>query len=206
MSAILKQKILDKLDAIEFSTEEENNNADKGTQAIIDALIDYISNDFTPITGVVVGIDATAPSPTPVGGSSTHNLLVQSGTWFDTWKGTINTGVDVGTTIRMFTALQTMITGTISLSLETAGAVTVIAPPPDPVIASPVTFPAMASFGSVCEAELLKTKGDRDTSWGIVAKYIHKGLNINVAPPIILSGTLISSVTGTATPLPVSFL
>jgi hypothetical protein len=199
MSIILKNKIIDKLDSIVWSTENAESNSDMSYNAIIEAISDYIQNEYT-FNGTYIGIHATSPSPTPITGSSTHSLNVTDTTWLGIYKTTIRNGISSNGIIRMFAAIQTMLTGTIlaSITTLTPPLTTVVPPLETPIV--PVLFPSMVSFGSICQTEIFnKRPNNKEEVWEIISKYIQQGLNLNVVPPMVFGGTLISGVTGTAT-------
>ena len=167
--------------------------------AIIEAISDYIQNEYT-FNGTYIGIHATSPSPTPITGSSTHSLNVTDTTWLGIYKTTIRNGISSNGIIRMFAAIQTMLTGTIlaSITTLTPPLTTVVPPLETPIV--PVLFPSMVSFGSICQTEIFnKRPNNKEEVWEIISKYIQQGLNLNVVPPMVFGGTLISGVTGTAT-------
>lgn len=199
MSTLLKDRIIKKLDAISWSTDNADTNSDLSFQAIIEAISDYIQNDYT-FNGTYTGIHATAPTPTPINGTSTHSLNVTDTTWLNICKNTIRNGVANAGLIRMFTAIQTMLVGTVlaDITTLTPPLTTYIPPLGTPIV--PVLFPTMSSFGIPCQAEVFSKRPDnKEEMWAIISKYIQQGLNINVAPPMPFSGTLVSGVTGVAT-------
>jgi hypothetical protein len=150
MSTILKNKIIDKLDSIVWSNENAESNSDMAYNAIITAISDYIQNDYT-FNGTYIGIHATAPSPTPITGSSINSIHVTDTTWLDVYKTTIRNGISSNGIIRMFSAIQTMLTGTIlaSITTLTPPLTTTVPPLNTPIV--PVLFPSIISFGTICQ-------------------------------------------------------
>jgi hypothetical protein len=201
MSILLKNKIIDKLDSIVWSTESAESNSDMAYNAIITAISDYIKNEYT-FNGTYIGIHATTPSPTPITGSSTNSIHVTDTTWLDIYKTTIRNGISSNGIIRMFSAIQTMLTGTIlaSITTLTPPLTTTVPPLNTPIV--PVLFPSIISFGTICQTEIFNKKpNNKEDTWEIISKYIQQGLNLNVVPPMMFGGTLVSGVTGTVTTL-----
>ena len=197
MSTLLKNSIIKELNAVQWSNEDSSVNSDKSFEAIITGISNYIQDNNT-ITGFYVGSHLTVP-PTPIAGSTTHNLSVVDTTWLNIFKTYIRTGVASGGIQRMFTAIQTLLVGTVFVTLETADTFISLLPPQGTVVA-PVIFPSVSLFGTPCALEISSTKvATRDEVWAILATYIQQSLNVNIIPPIPFSGTIVSPATAITT-------
>lgn len=198
MSVILKNNILKELNAINWSQEDGTVNSDKAFEAIITGIYNYINENYT-ITGLYTGTHLTTPTPTPIFGTSTHNLSIKNTSWLNTFKNIIRSGVSENGIQRIFTAIQTMLVGTVLATLETASTFTTTLPTMGtPVV--PVVFPSITSFGTPCQLEIMGTKPKtKEDAWGIISRYIQQSLNINVIPPITFSGIIVSPATAITT-------
>jgi hypothetical protein len=194
MSTLLKNIIIDKLNATNWSNNSDNDNATKGFDAIIDGIYDYMNGGSPNVTftGSFTGIQATTPTPTPVTGISTHTLHIVNTSWLNTFKTTVFNGVSTGGIQRIFQGIQTMLLGTVPPGLA------LLPPLGTPLV--PVVFPSMVSFGIPCELEILGAKPTtKEDAWIIISKYIQQGLSINVVPPMPTSGVITFPVTGLTT-------
>lgn len=202
MSTLLKNSIIKELNAVQWSNEDSSVNSDKSFEAIITGISNYIQSEYT-FTGTYTAIQATVPSPTPYPpsglGTSTHSLSVIDTTWLNIFKNSVRTGVSTGGIQRMFQGIQTMLLGTVQATISTLTPTFTIFPPFDtPLI--PVVFPSILAFGTPCSLEIASTKpATMNDAWTILAKYIQQGLNINIVPPIPVSGMLAFPITGLVT-------
>ena len=203
MSTLLKTSIINKINAINWSQDSGTDNSDKSFEAIIDGIYEYMNTASNrTFTGTFTGLQATTPSPTPVTGTSTHTLHITNTTWLSTFKNIVRNGIATNGIQRMFQGIQTMLAGTVladitSITSVPPGLVTL---PPLGTPLVPVTFPAMLSFGTPCQLEIIGSKtANKEDAWGIMSKYIQQGLNVNVVPPMPTSGAITFPVTGLTT-------
>jgi hypothetical protein len=57
-------------------------------------------------------------------------------------------------------------------------------------------------LGQYVKTEIFnKRPNNKEDTWEIISKYIQQGLNLNVVPPMMFGGTLVSGVTGTVSAL-----
>ena len=198
MSTLLKNKIINELNAINWSNDDATVNSDKAFLAIITGIYDYINENYT-ITGTYVGTHLL-PTPQPIFGTTTHLLSIVNTTWLNTYKNVVRNGIDSNGIQRIFTGIQSMLAGTVFATLEsTTGTPKIIDATILPVITIPVVpvvFPSISTFGNPCQTEILGSKpSTKELFWEILARYIQNALNINIIPPIPFSGVIASPAT-----------
>lgn len=203
MSTLLKNKILKELDNVQWSQDSAQENSDLSFEAIINGIFDYINSDYT-IVGNSTGLITPPVPPSPLSFPTTHDLLVTSTSWLNTFKTTVRTGIATGGIQRMFLGIQTMLLGTVQIRFTAIPSPLVSIVPPINTPAMVVLFPSIASFGSSCAIEINGKKPNNiNDVWTIISKYIQQALNINIISPIPTAGATVgASYTGvTATVL-----
>jgi hypothetical protein len=200
MSTLLKNNIVKELNNIQWSNDNNQENSDKSFEAIIKGIYNYLTNNYT-FTGTYTGSHLTTPTPTPINGTTTHQLHYGSeSSYLNIFKTTVRSGVATGGILRIFQGIQLFLTGTVQASItSTAPPLATYLPPLNTPLV-PVVFPAITSYGTPCEFEILgKKPNNKEDAFTIIAKYIQLGLNQNIVAPMAFSGTLVSSVTAVAT-------
>jgi hypothetical protein len=207
MSTILKNIILDNFKNNQWDTSKPENNSFKSIEIVVDSIIEYIHNNYT-ITAITNG-SYVVPIGTviPVIGESLKSDIFKSlktrDSFIEIWKNIVYTGLDVNGIQRMFQAINTWLLTppyqvTLNVNSPISGVITSIIPPQLPI--SPIIFPTMSTIGIICEKEMASTSFSKNTensiseSWAIISKYIQRGLNENIIPPIPSSGLVASSL------------
>lgn len=206
MSTILKNIILDNFKNNQWDTSNPENNSFKSIEIVVDSIIEYIHNNYT-ITAITNG-SYVVPNGTviPVMGESlksdVYKILKTRDSFIEIWKNLVYTGVQSNSIQRMFQAINTWLLSptyqvTLNVNNPISGVITSIIPPELPI--SPIIFPTMSTIGIICEKEITSTSFSKNTEssinecWTIVSKYIQRGLNENVIPPIPTSGLVTNS-------------
>lgn len=197
MSTILKNSILNEINNVEYTSNDNETNSDRALNAIINGLYDYILNEHTFTISNTTGAISTVPSPTPVvqepvtstAQFNSKNLLTQI------FKLTTRTGIPTNVTQRMFTAISTWINSPPSkVSLTAIGPLLASILPPSPLPHGVILFPTITLRGIAAELEILNTVYDKNSSnskekfWEIFSKHLNNALNENIIPPIPTTG------------------
>ena len=200
MSEILKNIILDKFENSEWDTTNAENHSSLSIDIITNSIIEYIRDNHI-LTAITNGTYSVPPTILPIVSEvlkSTLYIVDKTQSSFESiYLNTVYTRDSENGINRMFLAIQNWLQTppyqvTLNINTLPTGIITTIIPPNVPI--SPIIFPTMANMGIICQKEIRATSFPKDTKkaipllWKIVSKYIQRGLNQNVIPPIPTSG------------------